>query len=87
MLRTPITLRSIWASVMMQPSEMIAWRTVAPLILLPEGIADGYKSGPWLEETEGGSKIGQIEIRVEESANRSDVLPIALENVGVTSRV
>ena len=35
MLRTPITLRSMCASEIMQPSEMIACRSVAPLILLP----------------------------------------------------
>ena len=70
------------ASEMMQPSEMMAWRSVAPLILLPgQKTRVGVDRGCGVEETVLRHQIGQIEIRFVKGANRSDVLPVALEDV------
>ena len=40
-----------------------------------------------VEEIELRHRIGELEIRVEESADRADVLPVALENVGVDAEL
>src|SRR5436305_869178 len=50
----------------------------------------GSRKKPWprenrrahVEEIETGQLLGEIEIRIEEASNRSDVFPITLEDVG-----
>jgi hypothetical protein len=83
MVRRPTMVLVMRARLMMQPSEMTAWSICAPLILEPGRKRGRLKTGALMsKKLKRGSSEDEIQIRLKKGADGSDVLPVALKNVG-----
>src|SRR3989442_8866838 len=82
-LRSPMTARSMRASVIMHPSATIAWRMLAPLTFAggKETRVGVNRISP-VKKIVGRNRVRQCQVGFKEGPHCADIFPIPLKNVG-----